>query len=70
MVFETNFILMYPSLVFSKMAITRSTYMTKLGHSSCFIHRLTSPNVIRGVLTYLAERGCATLMGGFFTRNP
>ena len=23
-----------------------------------------------GVLTYLAERGCAALMGGFFTRNP
>ena len=24
----------------------------------------------RGVLTYLAERGCAALMGHFFTRNP
>ena len=23
-----------------------------------------------GVLTYLAERGCAALMGRFFTRNP
>ena len=23
-----------------------------------------------GVLTYLAERGCAALMGHFFTRNP
>ena len=24
----------------------------------------------RGVLIYLAERGCAALMGRFFTRNP
>ena len=23
-----------------------------------------------GILTYLAERGCAALMGCFFTRNP
>ena len=23
-----------------------------------------------GVLTYLAEQGCAALMGRFFTRNP
>ena len=24
----------------------------------------------QGVLTYLAEQGCAALMGRFFTRNP
>ena len=23
-----------------------------------------------GLLTYLAQRGCAALMGRFFTRNP
>ena len=30
------------------------------------------PGIVRGggVLTYLAERGCAALMGCFFTRNP
>ena len=28
------------------------------------------PGLSRGVLTYLAKRGCAALMGRFFTRNP
>ena len=33
-------------------------------------HEIWNSDRPRGVLTYLAERGCAALMGRFFTRNP
>ena len=36
--------------------------------STCFIFKESMPGV--GGLTYLTERGCAALMGRFFTRNP